>query len=150
MIFALAKISGLFDWFNHRRPSEKELFEICQLENILVVFWEMPILRGFICKSEGQNYIFLDNELRGFELLYIALHELAHYFLHEPTNKVQVRFYSLARPNKDDDEADAVALLWLFPKNFVEKHLEIEPEFESDFEREKWQKRLELYRKFDE
>jgi Zn-dependent peptidase ImmA (M78 family) len=143
MIFSLAKISSVISGFNLRRQTENDFFEICDREKIKIVFDEMPVLQGFICKFKGQNYIFLDRNLRDLEFLYIAFHELAHYFLHEPNNKTAVRFYGLSRPHKDEDEADATALLCLFPESGLS---EFQPH--SRYETSLYRQRLAVYERF--
>ena len=69
---------------------------------------ELPGL--YICR-DSQPQIFLSDELRGFERLFIAFHELAHHWLHPPG--VQM-FHGLS--NRVEYEADVVAACALIPK----------------------------------
>lgn len=127
MIFALAKCAAFIDGFNSRALTEKDFYAICEREAVEVVFDDMPVLLGFTAKCAGRNYIFLDQSMRGAQFLFVAFHELAHFVLHEPrTKKAGVTFYSLCRPSKEDDEADAAALVALFPTTSL-------PRLEDDF-----------------
>jgi Zn-dependent peptidase ImmA (M78 family) len=72
---------------------------------------ELPGL--YICR-DGQPQIFLSDELRGAERLFIAFHELAHHWLHPPG--VQM-FHGFGR--RVELEADAVAACCLIPKTVL-------------------------------
>ncbi len=149
MIFALAKFSSFFADFNRRSLTENDFFEICEKELVAVVFEEMPILQGFTAKLKSRNYIFLDRDLHGLNFLWIAFHELAHYVLHEPRPRcaASVKFYSLCRPNAQEDEADAVALVAIYPTTCLED-LQISAPSEYPFERDLISKRLAIYETF--
>lgn len=148
MIFALAKFSSIYEDFNRRALTEKDFFEICESENITVAFDEMPILQGFTAKMGERKYIFLDKNLRGISFLWIAFHELAHVILHEPrSRKTGVKFFSLCRPSKEDDEADAVALVAIYPTKVL-RSLELSAPSEFPFERDLISKRMRIYETF--
>ncbi|MBS1793612.1 MAG: hypothetical protein JSS81_07150 [Acidobacteria bacterium] len=153
MIFALAKLSSVIPGFNERVQTEADLFGIAETEKITVAFDDMPTLKGFSCRTiEGdkeRDYIFLDYRLRGTELVYIGFHELFHYFLHVPRGKKKpsVNFYTLARPSMEDAEADAGALLCLYPATEIES-LPYRMIYTDLFERMLMRKRILIYRRF--
>jgi Zn-dependent peptidase ImmA (M78 family) len=80
-----------------------------------IVVCEMPLERPglYICR-DGQPQIFLSDELRGVNRLFIAFHELAHHWLHPPG--VQM-FHGLS--NQVEYEADVVAACAMIPKTIL-------------------------------
>jgi Zn-dependent peptidase ImmA (M78 family) len=80
-----------------------------------IVVYEMPIEHAglYICRR-SQSQIFLNDELRGVERLFIGFHELAHHWLHPPG--VQM-FHGLS--TEVEDEADIVAVCALIPKTVL-------------------------------
>jgi Zn-dependent peptidase ImmA (M78 family) len=149
MIFALAKFYSFLKDFNRRPLTDEDFFAVCEREDITVVFDRMPLLQGFVAKAGERNYIFLDLSLRGAQLAFVAFHELAHFALHEPRpKKTEVTFYSLCRPSKEDDEADAVALVALFPTSVLPL-LEREPaDADEEFLNSLISRRMMIYRQF--
>lgn len=145
MIFALSKFSSCFEDFNRRALAESDFFEFCEREQITVVFDDLPVLQGFTAKYQNKSFIFLDRNLRGQAFLWTAFHELAHVILHEPRAATGVKFYSLCRPSKEDDEADACALVALYPTKVLPK---IEDSAEFPFERSLILKRISIYESF--
>lgn len=151
MIFSLAKLDSVIPDFNQRSLNYNDFFNLTDAENITIVFDEMPILRGFSARTlEGKktrDYIFLDNNLQGIDFLEKAFHELCHYYLHAPRGKTSVNFYSLARPSKEDAEADAGALLCLYPVSEIDQ-LKYRLIFADQFEGNLIIKRLAIYKEF--
>lgn len=151
MIFALAKLSAVIPDFNGRSLTENDFFALAERENITVVFDDMPSLQGFCARTvvdkQTKDYIFLDCRLKGLDFLFTAFHEIDHYFLHAPRGKTAVSFYSLARPAKEDDEADAGALLCIYPVSEI-RTLEFRLAYADSFEAQLIQKRLAIYKEF--
>ena len=144
MIFALAKFAGLVKAFNRRPLTERDFMKACQNLGITIGWANMPVLRGFHTSIHGQLTIFLDRKLKGDELIFVAFHELAHAVLHESRDPVSVNFYNQSE-SKDEEEADAVALLALIPTKHA-RHLRPE-----DSEQPFWslvaEKRISLFKK---
>jgi Zn-dependent peptidase ImmA (M78 family) len=67
----------------------------------------------YICR-DGQPQIFLNDELRGTERLFVGFHELAHYWLHPP----RIQFF-LGWEETVEVEADVVAVCALIPKTVL-------------------------------
>jgi Zn-dependent peptidase ImmA (M78 family) len=85
----------------------------CDRAGIIVreVSLELPGL--YICR-DGRPQIFLSDELRGAERLFIAFHELAHHWLHPPGIQM---FHGFG--TRVELEADAVAACALIPKTVL-------------------------------
>lgn len=148
MIFALAKLSSVIPGFNSRTQTETDFFSLAEKEFITVAFDDMPILQGFCVRAMRQDYIFLDYRLKGVELVFTAFHELSHVFLHAPrTKRTTAMFYSLARPSKEDAEADAGALICLYPVTEIET-LPYRLLHADTFEAQMIKKRLAIYKQF--
>jgi Predicted Zn peptidase len=144
MIFALAKFSALVKAFNRRALTERMFFKICAEYNISVGFVDIPTLLGFHTNINGKLSIFLDKNLKGYEFLFIAFHELAHALLHESTEPVSVSFYNQFE-TRHEAEAEAVALVALFPTRRL-KELEDELIYADEFAAFLIKKRLEIFK----
>lgn len=85
----------------------------CDRAGIVVreVSLEQP---GLYIRSGGRPQIFLNNELRGANRLFVEFHELAHHWLH-PTG---VRMF-LGWGKEIEIEADIVAVCCLIPKTVL-------------------------------
>ncbi|HKQ90861.1 MAG TPA: ImmA/IrrE family metallo-endopeptidase [Blastocatellia bacterium] len=97
------------EW-NVRVLTQDDFDYYCDRAGIVVreISLELPGL--YICR-DGHPQIFLSDELRGVERLFIAFHELAHHWLHPPG--VQM-FHGFGR--RVEFEADVVAACALIPK----------------------------------
>lgn len=123
MKFSLKKISHY--GFNLRPLTEKDFYEICELENITVL--EEDVFTSFYMSVNGRNFIVLKKRLKGLRKIFSMFHELAHHFLHggkEATNA----FYFGMLESKQEIEADAIATIALVPRfmlasyDFLEEH----------------------------
>ena len=65
---------------------------------------------GIFMVYDGQPHIFIDQELRGEDRLFVSFHELGHYWLHPPG----IQFF-LGWHGRADKEADVVAACALIP-----------------------------------
>jgi Zn-dependent peptidase ImmA (M78 family) len=100
------------EW-NVRVFTEDDFYWHCDRAGIIVreVSLEQPGL--YICR-DGPPQIFLDDELRGAERLFVGFHELAHHWLHPP-------WIQLFRGLEEsvETEADVVAACALIPKTIL-------------------------------
>jgi hypothetical protein len=148
MIFALAKLSSVIPDFNARSLTVGDFFNVAASENITVVFDDMPTLKGFCVRSQGRDYIFLDRELTGVELVATAFHELAHCLLHVSRGRQnEAMFYGLARPCAADAEADAGAVVCLYPITEIHE-LVYRLKYVSEFEVCQIKRRLAIFKEF--
>jgi Zn-dependent peptidase ImmA (M78 family) len=76
---------------------------------------EVPLEQpGLYIPGNGRPQIFLNDELRGAERLFIAFHELAHHWLHPPGVRM---FFGWAK--QIEVEADIVAVCCLIPRTVL-------------------------------
>jgi Zn-dependent peptidase ImmA (M78 family) len=100
------------EW-NVRVLTQDDFDYYCDRAGIVVT--EKPLEQsGLYIYSDSQPEIFLSDELRGAERLFIAFHELAHHWLHPPG--VQM-FHGLS--TEVEDEADIVAVCALIPRTVL-------------------------------
>lgn len=124
--FLLKKLKKTFPWINRKPANETDCWQIVNRFKIVVRFAPLEV-RGYYGKTVIRNkkryYIFLDERLRGVELLRAFLHELGHALLHEPQSNLEV-LYSRRETSfqtKQDFEADVFMLLAMLPfKRFLE------------------------------
>lgn len=134
------------DDFNKRPLTEADLLRSCQSLGVSICWAAMPVLKGFHTTIDGRATIFLDRELAGAELLFVAFHELAHAVLHESDGSVSLNFFKRSESRKEQ-EADAIALICLVPKCALIKTAGKLRDL-SPFERELLQARACLYQTF--
>ena len=97
---------------NSRYFTEDDFFEICEAERIRVkeseeFSWWMNL--------DGESCIILDRHLRGYELLYTMMHELAHHFLHHG-DELHAIEASGANNSKNESEAHKIAVIAVYPR----------------------------------
>lgn len=99
--------------FNERPLTEADFYRICEQERIEIIWSEQKF--SFYFSALGASCIVLPKRLRGLRLLFAAFHELGHHFTHlgcEPA----VMWLGMSH-DKDEFEADALALVALMPKH---------------------------------
>src|SRR5262249_5019605 len=106
------------EW-NVRVLTQDDFDYYCDCAGIVVT--EKPLEQsGLYIYSDSQPEIFLSDDLRGAERLFIGFHELAHHWLHPPAVRM---FHSLSEQTEDnkqtEDEADIVAVCALIPKTVL-------------------------------
>jgi Zn-dependent peptidase ImmA (M78 family) len=87
--------------------------------------------------------------LRGVAWLLAAFHELGHHFLHAPPDSTVAYFYKLKSNTKEENEAEAFALIALIPESLMLKLIASE-EYAEDhgFPAELLKERCELYTRY--
>lgn len=104
------------EW-NIKVLTEDDFYQYCDEAGVVVNEAPLELPGLYIC-GDGQPEIFLDNELRGVERLFIAYHELAHHWLHPPGIQM---FHGWGE--QSETEADIVAICCLIPKTVLTHYL---------------------------
>lgn len=100
------------EW-NVRALTEDDFWTYCDDARIIVK--ETPLERlGLHFKRRGQNVIFVRQELRGAERMFVLWHELAHFWLHPPG----IQFFQ-GYNDQIEREADAVAACAMIPQTVL-------------------------------
>lgn len=111
----LPKIKAAFPFVGQRPATEKDFYDYCAAERIEVVHTPAAAAGLFIVYG-GERFIFLNSGLRGFRLLHVAFHELAHHLLHAPTDRrYAAEFFAVHEDRRKHREAESVAALLLLP-----------------------------------
>lgn len=111
--------------FNRRELTEKDFYEICEREGIIVL--EMDVPTSFYFRAEGLSFIVIKKRQTGLRRLFSMFHELAHHFLHGGQTAESAFFFGLLE-TKAEIEADALATVALVPHSslanfdFLENH----------------------------
>lgn len=116
MNLSLKKLSAY--GFNHRPLVEDDLLQICAQENITVFYKDVPT--SFYLEFHDRHFIVLRKHSCGLRRTFALAHELAHYFLHGGNLLEQDYLFEMlsAQPNnKNEIEADTLALIALIPKS---------------------------------
>jgi Zn-dependent peptidase ImmA (M78 family) len=100
------------EW-NVRVLTQDDFDYYCDRAGIIVSETQLEQPGWYVC-SHGQPQIFLNDQLRGPERLFVGFHELAHHWLHPPGVRM---FYGWARDL--EIEADIVAVCCLIPKTVL-------------------------------
>src|SRR5262245_53134421 len=100
------------EW-NTRVLTEDDFYQYCNADRIVIreTQLEQP---GLYMLCDGLPHIFLNDELRGVEKLFVGFHELAHHWLHPPG----VQMFNGWR-GRVELEADVVAVCALIPKTIL-------------------------------
>ena len=101
--------------WNQRPFTEDDFYEFCYQEGV-VVFRETRGWPGEYFQRRGRAIILLHPALKGHTLLWVAFHELAHFWLHTPGSEFA---YGLER--KIDLQADRIAVPAIIPKAWLEE-----------------------------
>lgn len=121
--------------------TEDDAYRTCEKERVEIFWSKERFPFYFTVPDDDLRIIVMPQRLSGIELRFAFYHELSHHFLHggdEPC----VAFYG-GRDKKCEAEADAVALIALFPT------LNDSPLFCNEFTQELWAARLRLQQYFD-
>ena len=99
--------------------------------------------RGRFTYFRQQPIIFLDEKLRGTDKLFVALHEMGHFWLHEPG------YYQFSKTlERAEIEADIVAACGIIPMTLLLSNLPCEIAEECGCSVELVTTRLSLFRKY--
>jgi len=123
MNLAISRIRQIIPHFNEQALTEKDIWTICEKENIRVVETRL-FVDGFYYCDGRRSHIYLNSALRGIFWLENAFHEIAHHFLHTPP-----------RCQRQETEARAIALIAILPRGQLEKAVTEADEFSEYAER---------------
>lgn len=104
------------EW-NIRVLSEDDFYQYCDEAGIII--YEKPLETSglYICQ-DNKPEIYLHNELRGADRLFVAYHELAHHWLH-PSGTHMYHAGDEEWSAQSEDEADLVAICCLIPATIL-------------------------------
>lgn len=123
MKLSLKKLSRF--GFNQRVLTERDFYDICEKENIIVV--EREVYTSFYFTTDEYHFIVIKKSLKGMRKTFSMFHELSHHFLHGGRDTTNAFYFGMLE-TKAEFEADALALIALIPlpslKNFafLEEH----------------------------
>ena len=123
MILSLEKLAPF--GFNQKILTENDFYSICDSERITVL--EMKVSASFYMSVRDKSFIVISNKLKGLKKMFVMFHELAHHFLHGQRDGTSAFYFNLL-DNKNEFEADAIALIALLPLgelrrlDFLEEH----------------------------
>jgi hypothetical protein len=123
------------------RPlDENDFHNICLREKIVVIWSDEKF--SFYFATSGQAFIVLPKRLKGLKLLFAAFHELGHHIFSAGVDTT-VMWKDMPH-EKDEQEADAIALLSIIPREYVGRtdFLDMYP---LSFARRIYEERLRLY-----
>lgn len=127
----LTRLKKAFPHIGHRSITENELFQFCS-DNGVKVVTTSAIERGVYVRQLGEDFIFLNSRLNGWQLLHVFAHEIAHFLLHVPTRTRNVEFHFDGKAScRNHREAESSAALLLIPAHEIEKML-IDGEFREN------------------
>lgn len=120
MKLALTKLMQSVRGLNTRILTESDFYSICEREKIKIILTPQ-IESGVYVVFDSESYIFINNKLRGIKFLKVAFHELAHYFLHFPSQtRFGAAFFDVHTKEKHHIEADLLVALALIPFDELE------------------------------
>lgn len=124
--------------FNGRVLTEKDFHAICEKENILINWSNRKY--SFYFSAFGQSCVTLPKRLKGLKLLFAMFHELGHHFAHVGDDPV-VMWKDMPH-QKDEFEADAIALIAMMPINLLREMAFLDG---SRYGGKLWNERMRLY-----
>lgn len=93
--------------------TETDFFEICERENIEVIW--TPTKFSFHCSSPLGSFITISLRLTGLKRLFVMYHELGHHFI-SPGKEYSVSWCNMPNEvDRDEKEADAIAHAAIIP-----------------------------------
>lgn len=110
MLLSLARVRDSLPGFGMRPLTKTDFGRATRTLGITVDYQVFPTsrFRGMYIEDNNEKIIFIDSRLTGDEELFVSFHELGHALLHSPG-------LACCSRSKQDFEADAVALIALFP-----------------------------------
>jgi Zn-dependent peptidase ImmA (M78 family) len=120
-----------YGW-NARAFTEEDVLHICRSEGIELAECQLTSSPGLYATTGGRCFIALDSRLRGIRRLHVLLHELAHHFLHVPTDEPAAHFFRLRPDTKQEFEAEAFAAVALLPEPLLRRLLSEASDFEAE------------------
>lgn len=111
----LSRLEEHFPFVNRRAARESDFFWFCFKKGVEVVFSD-SVSAGIYVLYNDEHFIFLNKTLGGLRLRYVMFHELGHYLFHSPSqSRFGAEFFDLHANRRNEDEAETVAALLLFP-----------------------------------
>lgn len=105
------------EW-NVRILTQDDFDYYCDQNNIAVR--ERPLEQaGLYVHGDGQPIIYLNDELRGAERQFVAVHELAHHLLGHPSAAHMYHARDAEEDEQFEIEADIVAICWMIPATML-------------------------------
>ena len=115
MMHLLPRLAKAFPFLHKRPVTEADLHGHCREHNVKVIF-DPDISKGVFVVWQGKQHIWLNDKLRGWPLLYVFAHEVAHSIFHAPSQlNTGVEFFGLHNKKKNHFEAEAAAAFLLLP-----------------------------------
>lgn len=106
--------------WNERQFSEVEFFDLAS-QSKAGVWIEKIGIPGRYFYYRGFPIIGLHDELQGYTKLWVYFHELAHHWLHVPSDKDCYFEFGYTVENKLELEADAIATPMVIPKQWLKE-----------------------------
>ena len=97
---------------NSRAFTEQDFYRLCEAEKIQIIETDEPF--SWWMTLDGQSYIVLNRNLRGYKLLFTMLHELSHHYLHGGCSLNAIKSFGSNR-RREEREADFFATLAVYP-----------------------------------
>ena len=119
MFFSLDKFSKLKIGWNERPLTEADFHRLCRRFKITVDEYPMRVSGFYYCLLGG-HYIAIDSKLPPRQKLFVMFHEFAHFLMHAPDQNATASYHGVGRQTRKEREADAVALVALIPKIWLE------------------------------
>ena len=119
MFFSLDKFSKLKIGWNERPLNEADFHRLCRRFKITVDEYPMRVSGFYYCLLGG-HYIAIDSKLPPRQKLFVMFHEFAHFLMHAPDQNATASYHGVGRQTRKEREADAVALVALIPKTWLE------------------------------
>jgi Zn-dependent peptidase ImmA (M78 family) len=148
MNLSLTKLFRCVPELNKRPLTDADLYRICRREKVKL--HNIPLrVPGFYMVIRGKPHIYVNGSLRGVAWLLAAFHELGHHLLHAPPHSTVAYFYKLKPNTKEENEAEAFALIALIPESLLLKLIASE-EYAEDygFPSELLNERCEFYARY--
>jgi len=123
----LPRLRAEFPFIGSRPATETDFYNACERHNITVVLTNDVRTGLYIKTGNNEQFIFLNKHLKGFRLLHVAFHELAHALFHAPSRSVAAEFFDLHWRRRYEREADATAALLLITKKEIADSISDEP-----------------------
>jgi Zn-dependent peptidase ImmA (M78 family) len=146
MRFSHEKITALRIGWNERPLTEADFHKLCRKHKITVE--EMPLrVSGFYYSVMGRHFIAIDTKLSPAKKLFVMFHEFAHFLMHAPGHNATANFHGVGKPNRDEREADAFALVALIPRSWLETRTPDELIADEGITADMLRERVELFRR---